>query len=322
MRALNLDQLQTLVSIADLGTFAAASRALHLAPPTVSLHIAELEARMGVPLLERGPRRALPTAAGAALLDHARRLLKEADDAATTVRRIAQGRAGKVRLGTSTGVIVHLLPQVLGTLAEHAPDIDVDLAILGSNETVERLQAGTLDIGVVALPQPASDEVLVTPWRSDPMMAFLPSAWAVPRSITPGWLADKPLIFNDASTRMYRLTMEWFASAGHSPRARIELNYTLAMKSLVAAGYGAALLPMEEVGGPLSALDAGMQLRPLKPALVRTLGIAHRAEARLDAAAREVLAVLRGFAQKAGPRRMRASPPAGGNRRPPRSTAR
>lgn len=322
MRALNLDQLQTLVSIADLGTFAAASRALHLAPPTVSLHIAELEARMGVPLLERGPRRALPTAAGAALLDHARRLLKEADDAATAVRRIAQGRAGKVRLGTSTGVIVHLLPQVLGTLAEHAPDIDVDLAILGSNETVERLQAGTLDIGVVALPQPASDEVLVTPWRSDPMMAFMPSAWSVPRSITPGWLADKPLIFNDASTRMYRLTMEWFAGAGHSPRARIELNYTLAMKSLVAAGYGAALLPMEEVGGPLSALDAGMQLRPLKPALVRTLGIAHRAESRLDAAAREVLTVLRGFAQQAGPRRMRGSPSAGAPRRSPRSTAR
>ena len=47
MRHLNLDQLQTLVTIADLGSFAAASQALHLAPPTVSLHVRELEQRLG-----------------------------------------------------------------------------------------------------------------------------------------------------------------------------------------------------------------------------------------------------------------------------------
>ncbi|MEF7613322.1 LysR family transcriptional regulator [Aquincola sp. MAHUQ-54] len=299
MRGLNLDQLQTLVSIADLGTFAAAAQALHLAPPTVSLHVSELEARLGVPLLERGPRRTTPTTAGEALIEHARRLLKEADEAADTVRRIAQGRAGKVRLGTSTGVIVHLLPQVLALLAERAPEIDVELAILGSTDTMARLHAGSLEIGVVALPQPAADDVLVTPWRSDPMMAFLPAGWDVPRAVTPGWLAGRPLIFNDATTHMYRMTMEWFAAAGHSPRARIELNYTIAMKSLVASGYGAAVLPMEEVGGPLSSLDAGMQLRPLRPALKRYLGIAHRPMARLDAAAREVLDVLGGFTQHA-----------------------
>ena len=46
MRNLNLDQLQTLIAIADLGTFAAAAQALHLAPPTVSLHIKELESRL------------------------------------------------------------------------------------------------------------------------------------------------------------------------------------------------------------------------------------------------------------------------------------
>ncbi|WZB71214.1 LysR family transcriptional regulator [Achromobacter xylosoxidans] len=53
MRNLNLDQIQTLIAIADLGTFAAASQALHLAPPTISLHIKELEARMQVPLVLR-----------------------------------------------------------------------------------------------------------------------------------------------------------------------------------------------------------------------------------------------------------------------------
>ena len=52
MREINLDRLRTLVAIADLGSFADAARALHLAPPTVSLHVADLEARVGAPLLD------------------------------------------------------------------------------------------------------------------------------------------------------------------------------------------------------------------------------------------------------------------------------
>ena len=53
MREISLDRLRTLVVIADHGSFAAAAQVLHLAPPTVSLHIAELESRIGAPLLSR-----------------------------------------------------------------------------------------------------------------------------------------------------------------------------------------------------------------------------------------------------------------------------
>ncbi|MDC6171369.1 helix-turn-helix domain-containing protein, partial [Paucibacter sp. XJ19-41] len=67
MRSLNLDQLRSLVAIADLGSFAAAAQALHLAAPTISLQISELESRVGAQLLQRGRRGALPTSAGALL---------------------------------------------------------------------------------------------------------------------------------------------------------------------------------------------------------------------------------------------------------------
>ena len=290
MRSLDLDQLQTLVTIADLGTFAAAARALHLAAPTVSLHISELESRLGVPLLERSPRRARPTAAGAALIERARRLLKDAEDAADQVRRIAQGREGKVRLGSSAGVVVHMLPQVLRALAQRSPDIDVELSILTSAEAMARLEADALDIGIVALPQAPSAGLIVKPWRSDPMVAYLPASWRVPRVVTPEWLAQQPLIANDANTLMHRLVGEWFAQAGLQPRARIELNYAAAMRSLIAAGYGAAVLPMESTEGPEA--PNGVQLRPLRPKLQRRLGVAHRSAVRLSAAAREVLRML------------------------------
>jgi len=297
MRLLKLDQVQTLVAIADLGTFAAAAQALHLAPPTVSLHISELEQRLGVSLLERGSRRAVPTAAGAVLVERGRQLLKEADATIEQVQRVAQGRAGKVRLGSSTGVLVHLLPQVLERLALAAPDIEVDVVILGSNETMARLQARTLDLGIVALPQPGVPDLQIQAWRSDPMVAFLPPRWTdVPDVITPAWLAERALISNDASTLMHRLTAGWFGEAGLQPRSRIELNYTEAMKSLVAAGYGAAVLPMEWLGEE-PPLHSRLQLRPLQPPLIRHLGLAHRASALLDAAARQVLQTLQEFAQ-------------------------
>jgi DNA-binding transcriptional LysR family regulator len=71
-----------------------------------------------------------------------------------------------------------------------------------------------------------------------------PALIAAPQRVTPQWLAGKPLIFNDTSTRLYKQTMEWFGAAGIVPRVRIELNYNEAMKSLAAAGYGAAILPL------------------------------------------------------------------------------
>jgi len=58
----------------------------------------------------------------------------------------------------------------------------------------------------------------------------------VPRTITPAWLPARPLILNDASTRLHRMTMDWFATAGEQRHARIQLNFNDAIKSLMAAG--------------------------------------------------------------------------------------
>ena len=158
----------------------------------------------------------------------------------------------------------------------------MQVAVLTSEEALARLAAGRLDIGIVALPQPALRGLRVQAWRRDPVLAFIPTHWSPPRQVSAAWLAARPLITNDRGTRLSRQTAEWFAAAGERPQARIELNYNDAMKSLVAAGYGAALLP-HEAGAP--APDSRISMRPLKPALSRALGIAHRA--RLDDGATE-----------------------------------
>lgn len=273
MRELSLDHLRTLVAAADLGSLSAAAAALHLAPPTVTVHIAELEARLGGALLVRGRGPAVPTAMGRVFIARARRLLVDADEAENEARRHHTGELGAVRLGASTGAIAHLLPQALERLARERPGIDVQALVLTSQDSMARLAAGTLDIAIVALPQAATPMVQVAAWRRDPVLAFLPAGWDAPRRITPRWLADRPLILNDASTRLSRMTGEWFAAAGVHARARMELNYNEAIKSLVAAGYGAALLP-HEAHAP--APEKRITTRPLSPPLWRALGIATR----------------------------------------------
>jgi len=294
MRQLNLDQLRTLVTIAELGSFAAAARTLHLAAPTVSLHVAELESRLGAALLLRQRQRVVPTGVGQGLIARARRLLADVDAALDEVTRQVEGRAGRVRLGASTGALAWLLPQALETMGRDHPGVDVQVAVLTSQEAVSRVQQGSLDIGLVALPQAAVKGVQIAPWRRDPVMAFLPRAWSVPRTVTPAWLAARPLILNDASTRLHRVTMDWFAAAGEQPQARIELNFNDAIKSLVAAGYGAALLPRE---GDAAAPDARMAILPLTPRLWRPLGLAHRA-GRPEPATQHMLDALTAIRQR------------------------
>jgi DNA-binding transcriptional LysR family regulator len=294
MRQLNLDQLRTLVTIAELGSFSAAARTLHLAAPTVSLHVAELESRFGAALLLRQRQRVVPTGIGLGLIERARRLLADADAALDEVARRVEGRAGQVRLGASTGALAWLLPQAIETMARDHPGVDVQVAVLTSQEAVSRVLEGSLDIGLVALPQAAVKGVQIVPWRRDPVVAFLPRAWSPPRTITPSWLAARPLILNDASTRLHRVTMDWFAAAGEQPQARIELNFNDAIKSLVAAGYGAALLPRE---GDAAALDERVVVAPLSPRLWRPLGLACRA-GRQEPATRHMLDALTAIRQR------------------------
>ncbi|MGN7740338.1 LysR family transcriptional regulator [Pseudomonas sp. 22526] len=291
MREISLDRLRTLVAIVDLGSFAEAARALNLAPPTVSLHIADLEARVGGSLLSRTRGRVQPSAIGETLVERARRLLADAEQALEDVQRQVLGLAGRVRLGASTGAIAQLLPQALEILGQRHPGIDLQVAVLTSQESLKKLAEGSLDIGLVALPQTPVKGLRIEPWRKDPVMAFLPSRWQCPDPVTPQWLATQPLILNDHSTRLSRLTSEWFALGGQQPTARIQLNYNDAIKSLVAAGYGATLLP-HEAATPLP--DTRIAMRPLQPPLWRQLGIAHRA-GDVERSTQHVLEVLWGL---------------------------
>jgi DNA-binding transcriptional LysR family regulator len=232
---------------------------------------------------------------GQSLIDRARRLLADADEALDDVRRQVQpAQAAACAWAPATGAIAHLLPQALQALAAAArrhrragggADVGRDAVAPG------RRHAGRGPGGAAAAAggRPAA----CGPGAATRCVPSCRPPGRCPRLVTPAWLAARPLILNDATTRLSRLTVDWFARAGLQPRARIELNYNDAIKSLVAAGYGAALLPHE--AGAAEA-DARIVRRPLRPALWRPLALAWR-DGGDDGATRQVLAVLDGLRQ-------------------------
>ncbi|WP_010459943.1 LysR family transcriptional regulator [Acidovorax radicis] len=294
MRNFNLDHLQTLIAIADLGNFAAAAQALHLAPPTISLHIKELESRLQADLVVRGRRQAELTPAGEVLVQEGRQLLLACDDLMERVRRRASGREGIVRVGVSAGVSTQLLPRMLEALAARCPGVEIRLEAVGSADSMQRLKAGTLDIAIVASPQPPLAEVRQAPWRNDPMVALLPAAWEAPEFVTPDWLASRRWASFAPATQMHGLIANWFGQAGHHPRPFLALSYPGALKSLAVASQCAALLPLEEVEDLQGAAD--VQVRHLQPPLMRPMAVAHRHQPPPSPAVEGVLQLLAVFA--------------------------
>lgn len=171
--------------------------------------------------------------------------------------------------------------------------MEVRLEAVGSTDAMQRLKAGTLDVAVVASPQPVAAEIVLTPWRTDAMVALLPAAWHAPAQVTPDWLAEHRWASFAPATQMHGLISAWFGQAGFHPRPFLTLAYPGALKSLAAASQSAALLPQEEVEDQHQV--AGVDIRPLQPPLLRPMAVAHRQLPVPNPAVDAVLQVLAQF---------------------------
>ena len=289
MRRLNLDQLSTLVKVVQWGSFSAAARELNLTQPAVSLQVRELEERLGVQLVERLGKRAYATAAGAELIEHARRIEREADEATDAMRRRRQGGLSRVRIGTGAAILTYLLPPVLRTLRREHPNVELVITTGTADEMALQVAQNDVDVGLVMLP--VGDRTLnVTIVREDPMLAVLPpSEHRAPPVLDAATLNRYPLIFDPTGTKMHEIARDWFRAAGIEPRAAMELGH-FAIRNIVSSGLGASILAVESLLGEAS--DAPVVLRPLRPALARTLAVIRRRDKSDDPALAQVQEAL------------------------------
>jgi DNA-binding transcriptional LysR family regulator len=158
---LDLMLLRTLVAGVDLGSFARAGAQLGRSPAAVSAQMKLLEQQVGQTLLRKSGRGLRPTAAGEALLTHARRLLRLSDEAMEAMQGAAL--AGEVRLGVAQDFSESWLPSLLGRFARLAPQASLSLRSDCSANLAARVRRGELDLALLWGDE--GEKLLETPMR-------------------------------------------------------------------------------------------------------------------------------------------------------------
>jgi DNA-binding transcriptional LysR family regulator len=144
-RRLDWALVRSFIAVMDAGSVSAAARATQGHQPTISRHLSELEAQLGVALFERTGRGVRPTAAGLDVLPAARRMQAAAEALARSVTRGREATRGTVRITASQVVATWLLPPLLAEFQRAEPDIALEIV---SSNAVQNLLRREADIAV------------------------------------------------------------------------------------------------------------------------------------------------------------------------------
>jgi len=273
LRGLNFDQLRALLEVVEQGSFSAAARRLNLTQPAVSLQIRELERRFGVRLIERLGKRAHATVPGRELIEAARRIFRECDDADAAMRRFREGWVGRVHVGTTLTTMIYRLPPTLRKVRLDHPGIDLIVTNAPTRNNVENIIQNRIDLGLVNLPV-ENRQLKITPLCPEALVAIFPAGTPdVPDEVTPAYVARQNLLVEQATSAAHPLVLGWLSAGHSSPLEPTALGTVEALKSAVASNLGMAIVP--EVAVALHRSD--FIVRPLRPPLSRTLAlIEHR----------------------------------------------
>lgn len=217
---------------------------LGMAQPPLSQSIARLEKELGVRLFDRANRRLTLTRAGAAFLDAARSSVSHADAAFALARSAENGAAGEVRIGFVSAALCKHLPRRLARLRQALPNVQPKLLELSTNEQLEALAEGAIDIGFAHPPFGTGQRLDILEFAAEPSVAVLPDD-GQSGSVSLAEVAAFGLVLFPTAQGpvLHAAIMDSFTRAGIEVRIVQEATRALTMLSLVASGLGAALLP-------------------------------------------------------------------------------
>ena len=293
--SLSLRQLQYAVAVADTLSFRAAAERCHVAQPSLSAQLSQLEDALGVRLFERDRRRVLPTTAGRELVERARRVLHEAGDLVEAASRAGDPLSGRLSIGVIPTISPYLLPAAAPALRKAYPRLAVVWREEKTADLMRAVRDATLDAALLALEAEIGDVereviardpfVLATPPRHPLGTATAPAR--------PAELRDGPVLLLDDG-HCFR---DQALSVCSRARARVRESEFRAtslstLAQMVAGGAGVTLLP--ELAVPTEATRVGLRVRPFaEPAPHRTIGLVWRRGCPLAPALRQVAATIR-----------------------------
>lgn len=269
----DLRHIRAFLALARAGSFTRAAAELHMAQPTLTVQIQQLEHALGVKLFDRNKRHVALTQAGRDLQVPLERILLDVEAIATSTEELLAHRRGLVTVAALPSVAAGLLPRAIKKLSESYPGITVRV-FDGVAVTVAALvKTGQVDFGISS--QTYGDRELTSHvLMMDRLCAVVASSHplAKKKSMSLQELAKHPLILmvKDSSSR--QIVDLAFNREGLVSNVAYETTYGTSVAGMAAAGLGVGILP-ESMVGP-SRLH---QLRIRGEALTRRIGIIMRA---------------------------------------------
>lgn len=243
---MELRHLRYFVTVAEELHFGRAAARLFIAQPPLSQQIQQLERELGVTLFARTSRRVQLTPAGTAFLAEARQILAGVERAAEAAKRAARGETGWLGIGFAASATYDLLPAVLHDFRAAFPEVALSLQELNAAEQASALREKGIHVGF-ARPYAPEPNAVIHAVQREPFLAALPDSHPLTHfaALRLAELADEPFISFPASPRpsyadVVRLACK---GAGFTPRVVQEVREMQTALSLVAAGFGIALLP-------------------------------------------------------------------------------
>ncbi|MFG2232507.1 LysR family transcriptional regulator [Streptomyces sp. NPDC048723] len=240
------NRLRVFAAIAREGSVTAAAAALHYAQPSVSHHLARLEAEAGVPLVQRAGRGIRLTEAGRLLADRAEEILGRIDSARTELAAHAGLSAGRVRLAAFPSALATVVPAVVAAFSAAHPDIELALTEAEPPEALAALRRGEADVALTFRhgdgPPGDREGHTVTPVLREPVyiVSRAGESWPGPRTDLDTYRGQR-WIAGCERCRTHLLSA--CGKRGFTPAIAFETDDYVAAQALVAAGLGVSTLP-------------------------------------------------------------------------------
>jgi DNA-binding transcriptional LysR family regulator len=240
---MNRNHLAIFQAVAEKGSFSRAAEALEISQPAVSRQVAELESKLGLRLLDRLPRGTCLTQAGVLLSQYVAQIQALEKNAAAAMAEMRGLSSGRITIGASTTIGAYLLPPLVAEFSRRNPRIEVQIRIDNTQVIQQALLAGDLHIAFTE--GFAEDPHLrATVFYTDELVAIVPPGHALlklPHVNLKQFLAE-PLILREPGSGTRAVIESYMSRAGVVLKPKLELTSTEAIKHLVMAGAGVAIV--------------------------------------------------------------------------------
>ncbi|MHA0855329.1 LysR family transcriptional regulator [Paenibacillus sp. CMAA1364] len=268
-----VDSLRVFVTVTEQRHFSKAAKLLNLSQPGVSLHIRNLENEMGAKLLHRSSKQVRLTEAGEILYKRAKQMMILYDEATQLVHLLQNEVTGTLQIGASYTIGEYILPQKLAEFANQYPQVEIQVNIANTEEIIQGVRSGVLDIGIIEGQTYATD-LSITPYMKDTMIVVASNDHPLSTIpvIEPKALQNQVWVTREDGSGTRNFSNQFIKMTNLNVKRSYILNSNQAIKEAVMSGLGIAILSRWVVKKELESGDIS-ELRIKDNTLERELSI-------------------------------------------------